>query len=82
MSPKRILWRSRGNWPASSRPHRWEFKFNTTRTGVEVEFEDAVAPGNQVWLCACWHNPRAQSGPAAAPVGTNRPGGGVMQMAA
>jgi hypothetical protein len=61
---------------------QWEFKFNTTRTVAEVEFDTAVAAGSQVWLTACWYNPRAQTGPSAAPVGANLPGGGVMRLAA
>jgi hypothetical protein len=56
----------------------WKFEGNTTRTVVDVEFAADVASGATVWLCAFWYNPRAQSGPACAPVSTNLPGGAVM----
>lgn len=56
----------------------WKFEGNTTRTTVTVTFPSDVAPGAKVWLTAFWFNPRAQSGPACAPVGTNLPGGAAM----
>lgn len=56
----------------------WKFEGNTTRTTFDVQFDAAVASGSTVWICAFWYNPRAQSGPACAPVSTNLPGGAVM----
>ena len=56
----------------------WKFEGNTTRTVVNVLFPNTVAAGAKVWFTAFWFNPRAQRGPASAPVGTNIPGGGAM----
>lgn len=55
----------------------WRFVGNTTRPTFDVEFDDDVAPGAQVWLTAFWYNPRAQSGPSAAPVTTHVQYGGI-----
>lgn len=63
---------------APSDPAAWKFEGNTTITTTTVEFPGSVAPGSKVWFTAFWFNPRAQSGPAATPVGTNIPGGGAM----
>ena len=63
---------------APTDPAVWKFEGNTTRTITNVEFPGSVAPGSKVWFTAFWFNPRAQSGPAATPVGTNIPGGGAM----
>ena len=56
----------------------WTFEGNATRTTVDIVFGPATAPGAKVWFTAFWFNPRAQRGPAAAPVGTNIPGGAAM----
>ena len=63
---------------APSDPAVWKFEGNTTITITTVTFPGTVAPGSKVWFTAFWFNPRAQSGPAATPVGTNIPGGGAM----
>ena len=59
----------------------WTFEGNLTRTTADVLFPAGTAPGAKVWLCARWFNPRAQGGPACAPVGANIPGGGAAQAA-
>ena len=56
----------------------WNFEGNTTRTMVNVAFPATITPGSKVWFTAFWFNPRALSGPAATPVGTNLPGGAAM----
>lgn len=53
----------------------WKFEASTTRTVLDVEFPVSVADGAKVWLTAFWYNPRAQSGPACAPVSTRILGG-------
>jgi hypothetical protein len=63
---------------APTDPALWRFQGNTTRTTFDVTFPPETAPGARVWLCAFWFNPRAQSGPACDPVGTNIPGGASM----
>jgi hypothetical protein len=56
----------------------WNFEGNTSRTVVDVTFPSGTAAGAKVWFTAFWFNPRKQSGPAAAAVGTNIPGGAAM----
>jgi hypothetical protein len=63
---------------APSDPGAWKFEGNTVKTTVDVVFPGATAPGAKVWFTAFWFNPRAQSGPACAPVGTNIQGGAAM----
>jgi hypothetical protein len=53
----------------------WKFEGNTTRTIIDVVFDDATPNGAAIWLTACWYNPRAQTGPTCTPVTTNVPGG-------
>ena len=48
----------------------WKFEGNTSLTTVEIEFPPTIAAGTKVWFTAFWFNPRKQSGPAAAAVGT------------
>lgn len=56
----------------------WKFEGNCGRvTRIDVAFDNALAPGTKVWLCAFWFNGRKQSGPACTPVSANLPGGGV-----
>ena len=55
----------------------WQFVGNTGKTKVSVPFPNTLAAGAKVWLTAFWFNPRKQSGPICAPVGTNLPGGSV-----
>jgi hypothetical protein len=59
----------------------WKFEGNATRTVIDVQFPDSLAPFTLVWLAACWFNPRAQSGPASTPVSTNL-GAGLTSLAA
>jgi hypothetical protein len=56
----------------------WTFEGNTSKTVVEVAFPNTSAPGAKVWFTAYWFNARKQSGPPAAAVGTNIPGGAAM----
>jgi hypothetical protein len=56
----------------------WKFEGNTTRTLMDVVFPTTVAPGTKVWLAAYWFNPRAQRGPACAPVACYVQYGGAM----
>jgi hypothetical protein len=46
----------------------WTFEKNTGRTGVELDFDPALAPGTRVWVTAFWFNPRQEPGPTAWPV--------------
>ncbi|HEX8520629.1 MAG TPA: hypothetical protein VF669_00150 [Tepidisphaeraceae bacterium] len=55
----------------------WQFVGNTGKTKLSVPFPNTLAAGAKVWLAAFWFNPRKQSGPVCAPVGTNLPGGSV-----
>jgi hypothetical protein len=48
----------------------WKFEGSTTRTSTQVMFSNQLTPGTKVWLTAFWFNPRLESGPACAPVGT------------
>jgi hypothetical protein len=56
----------------------WNFEGNTSKTVVDVAFPSTTASGAKVWFTAFWFNARKQSGPAAAAVGTNIPGGAAM----
>lgn len=56
----------------------WMFVGNTSRTGMDVQFDAQVPAGAVVWLTACWFNGKAQNGPACSPVNTNLPGGGAV----
>ena len=66
----------------------WRFEGNTTQRSVDIQFDNTVAGGAQVWFTAFWYNPRAQSGPAAVALstylqgGNNAPNGQTMQIAA
>lgn len=61
----------------------WRFEGSITRTNkFDLEFPASVAAGAQVWLCAFWYSPRAESGPACAPVGAYVAGGVVQGEAA
>ncbi len=60
----------------------WTFKGSATRPVAEIAFDASVPPGTQVWLSACWYNPRAQSGPLSRPLSAHLSGGGVMAKAA
>jgi hypothetical protein len=63
-------------------PSAWKFEGSVTRTKAEVLFPLTVPAGAKVWLTAFWFNPRAEGGPACAPVGTHVQFGGDMPMAA
>ncbi len=53
----------------------WKFEGSITKTVFDCEFPASVAAGAQVWLCAFWFSPRAQSGPACQPVSAYLAGG-------
>ncbi len=55
----------------------WKFVENTTRTTVELPFPPS-STGDTIWITAFWSNSRDESGPAALPVSTNLPAGGVL----
>lgn len=63
---------------------QWVFQGSSTRTSFDVEFPATVAAGAQVFLCAFWYSPRAQSGPACQPITAYLAGGvtGSQQQAA
>jgi hypothetical protein len=63
---------------APDQESEWNFEGVTTKTVVNIVFPAATAPGAKVWFTAFWFNERKQNGPAAAPVGTNIPGGAAM----
>jgi len=56
----------------------WNFEGNTGVTDISINFPPATPAGAKVWFSAFWFNQRKQRGPAAAPVGTNMPGGAAM----
>ena len=41
-----------------------------------MEFDEKLRTGSTVWFTARWFNPRAQTGPMAAPICANLPGFG------
>ena len=41
----------------------WTYQGTATRTNFDVEFPTSTPAGAQVWLAACWVNPRNQQGP-------------------
>lgn len=50
-------------------PHdlkEWQLVEMTTRTVAEIKVSGMLG-GTNVWLCARWHNPRGESGPASKP---------------
>jgi hypothetical protein len=59
----------------------WAFEGQATRRFVDIVFPAETAPGTQVWLTACWYNPRGETGPACDPVPTIIAGGGVPMVA-
>lgn len=60
----------------------WHFDGGTGRNTADIQFASTLAPGAKVWFTAFYFNPRKESGPATAPVGTNIPGGSATPMAA
>jgi hypothetical protein len=48
----------------------WVFKGNTTRTTMNIAFDNQLPPGTKIWLSANWYNTRAENGPSCAPVST------------
>ncbi len=48
----------------------WTFQQGDSRTKATITFDNSVAPGSRVWLCARWFNAKLQPGPTCAPVGT------------
>jgi len=59
----------------------WKFEGATTRASFDVEFPPATPAGSQVWLTACWFNPRSQTGPACQPIAAYIAGGVVGEAA-
>jgi len=59
----------------------WKFEGNTSRTTVDVVFDESVPAGSLIWVTAFWFNNRKQSGPACDPVSLNIAGGGVSMAA-
>ena len=60
----------------------YTFEGSSTRTTFILQFPPTVVGGAQVWLTACWANPRDQTGPACTPVTAYLQGGGAVSMAA
>ena len=60
----------------------WTYEGNTSKTTLTVQFSQLLPPGTKVWFTAFWYNRRAESGPPAAPVTCNLPGGSAMAKAA
>jgi hypothetical protein len=56
--------------------NQWTFGANCKRTRVRMEFDEKLRTGSTVWFAARWFNPRAQTGPMAAPICANLPGFG------
>jgi hypothetical protein len=55
----------------------WKVEGSTSKTATQVMFPNQLTPGTKVWLTAFWFNPRLESGPACAPVGTQINYGGL-----
>ena len=55
----------------------YTFEGSSTRTTFVLQFPPTVIGGAQVWLTACWANPRDQTGPACTPVTAYLQGGSV-----
>lgn len=55
----------------------WVFQGSSSKTIVDIAFDNTVAAGSIVWLTAFWYNGKGQSGPACAPVSTYLAGGSV-----
>jgi hypothetical protein len=53
---------------------QWQFRGNTSKTKVAIDFPADIAPGSTVWVTAYWFNTRLDSGPSALPVSRNLPG--------
>lgn len=51
-------------------PRAWTYEGASTKSVIDVIFDDSTAPGAQVWLRACFFNPRNLCGPANEPVST------------
>ena len=60
----------------------WTYEGNTSKTTLTVQFPQTLPPGTKVWFTAIWYNRRAETGPPAAPVTCNLPGGAAMAKAA
>jgi hypothetical protein len=58
-----------------SDPSEFKFEGTTTRTTFDVVFPSSLPGGAQVWLSACWANPRTQSGPSCPAVNAYLQGG-------
>lgn len=56
----------------------WNFEGVTGKTKIDITFPDGTPAGAKVWFTAFWFNERKQSGPAAAAIGINIPGGASM----
>ena len=67
---------------APAEENGWTFEGNTSKTTLTVQFAQLLPPGTKVWFTAIWYNRKAQSGPPAAPVTCNLPGGSAMAKAA
>lgn len=63
---------------APTEESEWNFEGVTSKTRLDIEFPETVAPGAKVWFTAFWFNNRKENGPAATAVGTNIPGGSAM----
>lgn len=59
----------------------FRFEGGVTRTNFDIQFPSSVAGGAQVWVAACWTNPRDQTGPACVPVTCYLQGGGAVTAA-
>ena len=60
----------------------WTYEGNTSKTTLTVQFPQALPPGTKVWFTAVWYNRKAETGPPAAAVTCNLPGGAAMAKAA
>lgn len=56
----------------------WLYQGAATRGKFEITFPDSLPAGQQVWIKACWVNPRQQMGPMSDPITTNLQGGGTV----
>jgi hypothetical protein len=53
---------------APTDPQLWKFEGATTRADCKVAFDNSLEAGSKVFVCACFFNPRQQTGPACGAV--------------
>ena len=69
-----------------SDPTLWLYQGQSSSNTYKIQFEESLAAGSQVWICAAWNSRRGESGPACVPQSVYVQGGALnpvkMRMAA